>query len=193
MRKLLRRTLIVVLSIATVLMVYFGRNNAVAVVSRDLGADGKPRVTLLSSTHTIDRIYQSMQGPASQQTSIFLSDAGPRHVVWLTALDSQLVGADGKSEISREYFCHSNLTFTPGVKIDHTSRTPSTDERLFTLIPGRLSLSLPDGFAIPVWSDESLDYFTMSLNLNHHGDPVQVRFRTTIHFRDDTASSSSVA
>lgn len=156
------------------------------------GASGNSQVTLLSTTHRIDRIYPSMQGPASQHAGIFLSGGSPRHVVWITGLDSQVVAADGASAVSQEYFCHSNLSFDPGQKLDTIGRAQSSDERLFTLIPGRRSIHLPPGFAIPVWSDEALNYFTMSLNLNHVGDPVEVRFRTIVRFRDGASASDQL-
>ena len=183
--KLLRRSLLLVLSLATLAMLYFARGGD-GVVARTRFADGTADVTLLSRTYKIDKIYQSMMGPFSTMSGVKLSDAGTSHLVWLTGLDSQLVDADGKTPISREFFCHSNLTFTPKQQSMLRTRTPSTDERLFTLIPGRLSISLPPGFGIPLSSDERIDYYTMSLNLNHQGSVVPVRFLTNVHFSEDT-------
>src|SRR5437588_2093186 len=55
------------------------------------------------------------------------------------------------------------------------------DWRLFSLVPGRSSIDLPRGFGVPVPSDASLDYFTMSLNLNARSEAVNVRMRTRLH------------
>jgi hypothetical protein len=88
-RKTLRRILIVVLALAVVAMVYIGHQSAGAanvIVSRSHSADGAVQLTLLSSAHTIDQIFQSMQGPKSLHTPIKLSDSTSRHLVWLTGI-----------------------------------------------------------------------------------------------------------
>src|SRR6266536_472313 len=102
----LRRSLLVLLLVATVAMIYFGRGVAQGVVARE-----HDRVTLLSRTQKIDRIYQSMMGPASLLGRIELSPSSPPHTIWLTGIDSTLVAPDGQTPISCEFFCHSNLTF----------------------------------------------------------------------------------
>lgn len=92
--------------------------------------------------------------------------------------------------MSREFFCHSNLTFTPQALSERRTRgtfTPVPDLQLVTLVPGRLEVSLPEGFGLPVFSDEPLDYYSMSLNLNEHDGARRVRFRTTISFTPDGA------
>lgn len=191
MRTVLRRALICFLALAILAMVYLARPGPSPVVSRGQDANGLAHVTLLSGKHTIDQIYQSMQGPRSLESSIYLSEPEPRHLLWVTGVESKLTAGDGASLISREYFCHSNLTFTPDQKLGSSGRTVSTDDRLVTLVPGRLTMKLPDGFGIPVWSDEKLDYFSQSLNLNTKAAPFQVRFRTTIQFRDDARATSA--
>src|SRR5262249_46804004 len=49
------------------------------------------------------------------------------------------------------------------------------------LVPGRSSIDLPPGFGVPVPASASLDYFTMSLNLNPQRGAVNVRMRTRLH------------
>jgi hypothetical protein len=57
--------------------------------------------------------------------------------------------------------------------------------RFFSLVPGRLQVSLPPGYGIPVLSDTPLDFFTMALNLNITDRTFKVRFKGTIDFVRD--------
>ena len=186
MLKLIRRILIAVLAIVLPTVLYLHTYH----VDRVL-AQSPTSVTLLSRTHTIDQIYLSMQGPYSNHADIKLIDSSAPQLLWLTGIGVELVGRDGATPVSKEYFCHANLVFSP----DHmTSQrvngpfTPSQDQRLFTLIPGRLSLKLPDGFGLPTYSDEPLDFFSMSLNLNEKEGSRDIRFRTHIDFSLDSSS-----
>src|SRR6476659_1868465 len=135
--KVFRRILIIVLIGAIAGALYWSRYHADSIVDRN----GKA-VTLLSRSHTIDRLYQSMQGPYSNQADFKLIESPGRELRWVTGLHCQLVAKDGSSPISREFFCHSNLTFTKQERVsgDFTS---SQDYRLFTLIPGSLDINLP--------------------------------------------------
>jgi hypothetical protein len=59
--------------------------------------------------------------------------------------------------------------------------------RVFTLSEGQTEVRLPDGFGIPLRSDEPLSVTAQVLNHNHKGDPVRVRQRVTVHFVRDRA------
>ncbi|HZC34869.1 MAG TPA: hypothetical protein VE242_04610, partial [Chthoniobacterales bacterium] len=79
-----------------------------------------------------------------------------------------------------------NLTFAEhsGTPFEYNQRLGGKthlDWRLFTLVPGRLSIELPPGFGVPIPSDAPLDYLTMSLNLNPRNEAVNVRMRTKVH------------
>jgi hypothetical protein len=170
------------------------------IVSREMSTDGRGTVTLLSQTYKIDKIYQSMMGPYSNQWALHLVDdvkpSQPPQLLWLTGIKTDLVQADGSTPTSREFFCHSNLVFTPEKVSPRRSDgtfTAMPSGRLFTLIPGRLSINLPEGFGIPIYSDEPLDYFTMSLNLNYKKGTRNVRCRTAINFmRDDAPAARGI-
>jgi hypothetical protein len=179
--------LIVVLVFAIAAMIYFTMFTGDRVVAREI-KDGAGKVTLLSRSYTIDRLYQSMEGPYSQHDGVRLIEDSPRQLLWLTGLECQLVAPDGEAPRAQDFFCHSNLSFTPQSNGDEhlaKGRTRSSDGRLFTLIPGRMNVTLPEGFGVPVYSDEALDYLTMSLNLNHRGEAVKLKFRSNIHFVRD--------
>lgn len=107
-------------------------------------------------------------------------------VQWVTGMEAQVVDATKESPVSQEFFCHSNLTFaehgsTPSQYNQRFGGKTHLDWRLFTLVPGRLSIELPPGFGIPIPADAPLDYLTMSLNLNARNEVVNVRMRTKVH------------
>ena len=148
---------------------------------------GKESVlTLMSDPYRLDRIYRSMEGPWSVQSGFQLATAKKSGVQWITGLDAQVVDATEETPVSQEFFCHSNLTFAEhGAPPEHYNEElggkTHLDWRLFTLVPGRLSIEFPHGFGVPVPSDAPLDYVTMSLNLNVKNQGTNVRFRTNVH------------
>ncbi len=144
-------------------------------------------LTLTSRAYRLDKIYRSMEGPYSIQGNIPVAKAKSSRLEWVTGLETKLVDAAAASKpISQEFFCHSNLTFAehgeaPAQINQRFGGRAHHDWRLFTLVPGRLAIELPLGFGMLVPADASLDYLTMSLNLNPHRDPVQVQLHTTVH------------
>lgn len=107
-------------------------------------------------------------------------------VEWVTGLETEVVDAAEEKPVSPEFFCHSNLTFaehgtSPAHINDRFGGKTHFDWRLFTLVPGRMSIELPEGFGVPIPADAPLDYLTMSLNLNAPNRAVDVRMRTRVH------------
>lgn len=160
------------------------------VVSRTESPDGTAVVSLLSSPYELDRIYESMQGPSGPQRGVQLLDTPEPELVWITGVRSEVVGLDGKTAKSPEFFCHANLTLDevrsdPVAHNDLFDSTTHLDWRLFTLVPGRMEVFLPPGFGIPVLSSERFDYFTMSLNMNVTDRTETVRVKTSIELVRD--------
>jgi hypothetical protein len=142
--------------------------------------------TLVSDPYRLDKVYRSMEGPFSIQSGIHLDTKKKSGVQWVTGLETEVVDASEQRPISQEFFCHSNLTFAEhsGTPFEYNQRLGGKthlDWRLFTLVPGRLSIELPPGFGVPIPSDAPLDYLTMSLNLNARNETVNVRMRTKVH------------
>jgi hypothetical protein len=150
-------------------------------------------VVLLSRAYRVDQIYESMTGPRSVQPRFQLLDGRSKpELLWITGVRSDVFDADGISSAPREFFCHSNLTFSEPHRREGDARfTPVPDRRLVTLVPGLLELTMPKGFGVPVYSDEGLEYFTMALNLNEPASPRQVRFKTTVTFVADSQVRSN--
>ncbi len=149
-------------------------------------AGERTNLILTSKPYRLDRIYRSMEGPFSIQSDIRLANTKASSLEWVTGLETQVVSAEAAKPISQEFFCHSNLTFAehdeaPARLNQRFGGKTHLDWRLFTLVPGRLSIELPAGFGLLVPADASLDYLTMSLNLSPRSEPVNVRLRTTVH------------
>jgi hypothetical protein len=146
----------------------------------------KAVLTLMSDPYRLDKIYRSMEGPWSIQRGIHLGMAEKSLVQWITGVETEVLDAAGQKPISQEFFCHSNLTFaersgSPAKYNQEMGGKTHLDWRLFTLVPGRLSIDLPPGFGVPIPADAPLDYVTMSLNLNERDHVVNVQMRTTVH------------
>lgn len=150
---------------------------------------GETGFDLLSQVYTVDKIYKSMQGPMSMRDFTLLPAAAPRETVWITGFQATMVGEDGKTPMPQEYMCHSNLDVDPLKHHEVYGHSLSTSGRLFTLSQGQFEITLPDGFGIPIWSNEKMSLTTQVLNLNNHGAPVQVRHDVEVAFVRDPAPS----
>jgi hypothetical protein len=153
------------------------------------GPDAPPPVetrTVLSDVFTIDTLYASMQGPY-RQIRVQLGDSTDRDLRWVVGYEASIVGEDGRTPMSAEYMCHSNLDFDMARhrQLFGWSKYPS--RRVFTLSEGQSEVRLPDGFGIPVRADEPLFVTAQVLNHNHRGAPVRVRQRIVIHYIRDAA------
>ena len=142
--------------------------------------------TLVSQQYRLDKLYRSMEGPMSVEAGLRLNQDSTSSVQWITGVETQVVDAVEQKPVSQEFFCHSNLTFaengaTPAQYNRQLGGKTHLDARLFTLVPGRMSIQLPAGFGVPVPADAPLDYVTMSLNLNPRSQPIDVRMRTKLH------------
>jgi hypothetical protein len=174
---------------AIVVSVTFSRKEAtpLSVAEVFTGApDENGNLAVLSRSYRLDRIYRSMEGPFSPQPGLRLQNKPGRKLVWLTGLETEVVDAQSIERISQEFLCHSNLTFdkaggTPDLHNLRFKNKTHLDWRLFTIVPGRLSIHLPEGFGMPVPSGATLDYLTMSLNLNVRDRVVDVRMRSKIY------------
>jgi hypothetical protein len=141
--------------------------------------DGTWEVELLSPIYTVDREYRSMTGPWSTM-SVKLGESS--EVVWVLGYKATMAAADGVTDASQEYMCHSNLDFDAGKHQQAFGGTKSITSRLFTLSQGQLEISFPEGFGLPLLGDEPLSLTTQVLNLNPTGETVGVRHRVTIHY-----------
>lgn len=147
---------------------------------------GEKGLTVLSETYEIDRIYRSMKGPESTQ-ELSLSDDGERDLIWIKGFKAVMVEPDGESPMSQEFMCHSNLDFDIG---NHSKimgwKKNNSSSRLFTLSQGQFEIKFPEGYGIPILSEEKLSLTTQVLNLNDAENKHQVRHKVTIDHVNDS-------
>ena len=121
-----------------------------------------------SQLYTIDKIYKSMLGPQSTK-EIYLTGGkeAPAELLWITGYSAVMVGPDGQEPKPQDFMCHSNLDFnnvSTYRDLVHWSHFPS--HRLFTLSQGQLEVKFPQGFGIPMLSNQPFSLTTQVLNLN---------------------------
>ncbi len=152
------------------------------------GSDASsPRVytaSWYSQVYDVDAIYKSMQGPTSAQR-IRLAKLPSQELLWVVGYQTEIVDGGKTQTLAPEFMCHNNLNITD--LADHRERFPWPQgaKRVFTLSQGQMEVRLPEGFGIPVLSDEPLTVNTQVLNLNREDASFQVRHRATVRFVRD--------
>ncbi len=171
----------------------YGQRSDARVLERVAGDRADQSVTVISDTYTLDKLYLSMHGPNSFHRGFTLSEpvsADDEELLWVTGVQLDVVDAESLADVSPEFFCHANVTLNKQIDIAARNRerfagTTHMGNRLFTLVPGRQTITLPAGFGIPVYSGEALDNFTMSLNQNVPDRTVKIRMKTRIDYTPD--------
>jgi hypothetical protein len=146
------------------------------------------RKQILSPVYTIDRIYTSMMGPKSAHAFHLSGKAltPEPELLWVTGFEAAMAAPDGVNPMSQEFMCHSNLNVDA---VAYHALLPTrlvvTGGRLFTLAQGQISATLPEGFGIPIPSQQPLQLFAQVLNHNIEGQTLQVRHRVRVDFVRD--------
>lgn len=136
---------------------------------------------ILSPVYSVDGIYRSMTGPQETRPVSVLPGHAPE-LLWITGYRAEMVAADGVTPLSQEFMCHSNLDVDMAAHRQRMGWLKNPSQRLFTLSQGQQEIRFPEGFGIPLWSDELLSLTTQVLNLNPQPAVVQVRHRVTLEF-----------
>ena len=102
------------------------------------------RKELVSQVYTIDRIYKSMQGPASSIEFAIDTD-GESELLWVVGYSARMMNADETASMSNEFMCHSNM----GLRGNTYHQTFPTElrvkgQRLFALDQGTLEIEFPE-------------------------------------------------
>lgn len=142
-------------------------------------------VEIFSPAFQMDREYRSMQGPSDEQV-LLLSKNQPPELLWITGYRAVMIDSQSQTPMPQELMCHSSLSLIDAKRY----RTPRQGDpyplyKLFTLSQGQISIQFPDGFGIPVMSDENFLLATQALNLNPQGNSLQVKHRVFIDFLRD--------
>ncbi|MBI4956774.1 MAG: hypothetical protein HY908_32455 [Myxococcales bacterium] len=155
--------------------------------SRTVGADGVTvyHRELLSKTYHIDKKYRSMFGPDQLLPVVKLVESEVPELLWITGYQAVVVGADGATQMSQEFMCHSNLDWKPADYYKSFGSRAAVSPRLFTLSQGQQNVQFPKGFAIPLVSTVPLSLVTQVLNLNLDKPDIDVRHHVRIDFVRD--------
>lgn len=137
---------------------------------------------VVSKTYKVDKIYKSMEGPASLVKFNFLD--GPPELIWLISYEATMVDAEVTTDLGNDFMCHSTLDIANTRR--YTDRFPTemfaANGRIFTLAQGQLDVKFPDGFGIPFMSNEKVILISQVLNHNIPDLDIDVRQRIEIKF-----------
>lgn len=153
--------------------------SADAIITRSPG-----RVEVLSPVYTIDRIYRSMTGPWTSMKLRLIETPEPE-LLWITGCRVEMVDEQAARRMPDQFMCHVNLDLDMERHMPLFGMKEYRDARLFTLSQGQLAVHFPDGFGVPIRSDEELEMITQVLNLNWPGQTFLVRHRVTVEFVRD--------
>ncbi len=140
--------------------------------------------TVFSNDFHINKIYPSMAGPYSSH-QVSLIEGEPRQLLWITGFDSRPVDAHDSSKPLDGFMCHSNLNINMKAhrKLFRWKQYPR--RRLFSLSEGIETIKFPQGFGIPVYSDEKFRVNSQALNHNIVNPDLKVKIKNTISFVRD--------
>jgi hypothetical protein len=139
-----------------------------------------------SQTFRVRGLYPSMQGPARTRPLPISADASD--LIWITNTRMEVVDMDGMPMESQDNLCHANVRsrYMGAEWVEHNVETFGGARHLpakwFTLVAGQLSLDFPEGFGIPMLSDEPIEAYTMILNNDPDFEPFDFRVRTQVDY-----------
>jgi hypothetical protein len=124
-----------------------------------------------------------MFGPKDSDRLTLLPGEQPE-VLWITAIRADIVGADGETPESAEYFCHSVLIRRDRRPLERLRKLELSVQspKMFTLVQGLNEIRFPQGFGMPVFSDDQLENVAMVMNPVEREAPVRVGVDSRIEY-----------
>jgi hypothetical protein len=155
-----------------------------------VGCDSPTGHTVVTESEilTMDRVYKSMFGPKDLDVVMLLSTDKPE-VLWVKAIKAEIVGADGESPESPEYFCHSTFVNSQSQPVRSQKilgPTLGRTQMMFTLVQGMTEVRFPEGFAMPVLSNDSFNNYVMVMNPTERDEPIRVGVDSRIEYARDS-------
>jgi len=136
----------------------------------------------------IKGILRSMQGPFEVVNFTFENNnfqplAGGQELIWLTGYYVEVFDPKTGEKLSDDYLCHNNLNLLKPEYCAWKVKTQGSNTRLFTLTEGQTHLRMPEGFGIPVLSNQPLEVAFQVLNHNQRDLIKEVKQRVVIRYR----------
>lgn len=116
--------------------------------------------------------------------------ATPRELWWFLGAEIEALHPTEEKPVSSEFICHLNIDVDQEARAERFPSSPGGSSRLLTLTGGATNFQLPDGFGVPVASDETLTVYFQALNHNLAG-AHRFRHRLTLRFLRDLDCSRS--
>lgn len=138
----------------------------------------------------------SMNGPSMSTSDaqnvisaapLGLIDTGvlKRELYWLKGIKLEVLDENDKPLPTAEFICHLNLDVDPRFRTKvFPQAEPNTSSRLITLTQGQTEFRFPEGFAVPVASDELWTFTFQAANRTSDGHR-RVKHLCTLEFISD--------
>ncbi len=132
-------------------------------------------VIYYTKQYKVDRLYNSMQGPYSMTKIAMQDESKPPQLAWIKGIYSQVVDKNGQPTVSQQFMCHVNVNYD--VAKHQANFGKRVRPRIVTLSQGQYYTEMPEGFGIPILTNEALDVDTMVLNHNFENQEFDLRHR----------------
>jgi hypothetical protein len=144
----------------------------------------------ISKPLSIDKIYPSMRGPYDKVIAV-LDEVSDPEPVWIKNMEFIPLDNDGNEQPSDKHLCHGQVLFDDMKDFSETNsmgfhRDRTLPRKVFTGVQGQLDLPLPEGFGIPVYTDEPLEVVMMAFNLDPELEPFDMRVKTRVSYIKDS-------
>jgi len=125
-----------------------------------------------------------MKGPESAE-NLALGEGQPEELLWLRGARSEMVSGDGKQPVSQEFNCHTELDFGNYDGSSHQKafgQNKNIIQWIFAMSEGQTTIKFPDGFGLPILSNETLTLSSQVLNNTVENANFQVRYKYRLDF-----------
>lgn len=142
------------------------------------------KIVAYSDTYTIDRIYKSMQGPKSRLVVPLGDPSAEPELLWIKGTYVEVVDEEG-NPISPEFMCHVVGSVADPLRRGDAFGVSVVDARFATLSQGMFEKTYPEGFGLPVLSNQQLAFDSQVLNHNRENPHLRVRHKVVTQYIRD--------
>ncbi|MBL4656686.1 MAG: hypothetical protein JKX73_01710 [Flavobacteriales bacterium] len=142
------------------------------------------RLDLYSPELLINQIWPSMTGPASIHRFTLIPGSGPE-LVWMTGYSTEVMDAEMTTKLDEAYLCHNNLDYQVASYYQNwglSDRVGVLTPRLATITQGLTDIDFPEGFGIPLMSNQQMFTATQALNLFEPELNLSMRHKISVDY-----------
>lgn len=145
------------------------------------------RFVSYSETYEVDRLFNSMEGPASVIRVPLRQDSPRPELLWVKGVYAEVVD-EGGEPTRQDFMCHVVGGIDSKSTHDRQFGFRTLDGRFATLSQGQITKEYPTGFGVPVLSNEAIGFSSQVLNFNQPVGVHRVRHKiVTLYLRDSEA------